>query len=343
MDTFSRICFLTYLSRSGSTLLSGLLDNFNDVCVTTEGELPLELFGVKSYSPIQFNSGKEIEKYLNILENTTKLVTWRIDFDTILKLCKNYSFPITGVKFVKLLLTDYLRAHNPNAKYVIYKASPLMPWHIKEAQSHFPNARYIHLIRDPRAVYNSQKSSINPYTKKRYSDSPILSAIEWKKAIESCGSQTNPNVFIIKYEDLLQETDKTLYRIIDYLGVSNRLKKSGISLFAERIPDVEKELHNMITQTQDKNKIFVWKTSLSEKEKMYIDILLGDLLDIENYERVYSGSDLKWYLEIIFIIEKGYIVFNIFLRRLRRLIAGIFTYPLYSLTKIKLKIFSSRG
>ena len=60
-----KLVFLTHLSRSGSTLLARLLDEYDDICVTTEGEIPLELFGVKSYSPITFYSKDDLELYLN--------------------------------------------------------------------------------------------------------------------------------------------------------------------------------------------------------------------------------------------------------------------------------------
>ena len=79
-----KIAFLTYLSRSGSTLLARLLDEYDDVCVTTEGELPLELFGVKSYSPITFDSQQDLELYLNNILAKTRAASWNIPNDQML-------------------------------------------------------------------------------------------------------------------------------------------------------------------------------------------------------------------------------------------------------------------
>ena len=103
-----QIVFLTHISRSGSTLLSKLLDEYDDICVTTEGEIPLELFGVKSYVPIVFSSQKQLLGYIKIVLIKTRVSSWNIPEKTIRYDSKDLYYQV-GRLFGELGSKDELR------------------------------------------------------------------------------------------------------------------------------------------------------------------------------------------------------------------------------------------
>ena len=335
-----RIAFLTYLSRSGSTLLARLLDEYDDICVTTEGEIPLELFGVKSYSPITFYSKDDLELYLNNILANTRAASWNIPNNQILNLCNEVGFPINGHQLVYILLYAYKEIYSPKARLVIYKACPFMPWHISESMQYFPEALHIHLIRDPRAVYYSQKKSIDPFKGTPFSRSPLKTAMEWKRAIRLISDYPEEKVKIIKYEELVDRPKDLFKKIILFLGVS--LSKDHISeiQFSDRMEKVDKNLHREIDLQPDTKKAFLWKDRLLINEIQIIDHYLNELIASQGYEIQYpreESSNIQ--LFSIYMNEKKEILYAI-LSRIFRFTSRLLFSPKYFLIQLKLKIFN---
>jgi hypothetical protein len=95
-----------------------------------------------------------------------------------------------------------------------------------------PEAHFIHMIRDPRAVLASQKSR----WKRRWLDQvkiplqevlrnwvsfhPYISTRLWKQAANHALSlQQHPRMFILKYEDLVSEPERVVGKLAAFLGV----------------------------------------------------------------------------------------------------------------------------
>jgi hypothetical protein len=335
-----RIAFLTYLSRSGSTILARLLDEYDDICVTTEGEIPLELFGVKSYSPITFYSKDDLELYLNNILGKTRVASWNIPNNQILNLCNEVGFPINGPQLVYFLLYAYKEIYMPKARLVIYKACPFMPWHITESKHHFPEALYIHLIRDPRAVYYSQKKSIDPFKGTPFSRSPLKTAMEWKRAIRLISDYPEEKVKIIKYEELVDRPKDLLKKLILFLGVSPSKDHISEIQFSDRMEKVDKNLHREIDLQPDSKKAFVWKDRLLINEIQIIDHYLNELIASQGYEIHYSREkSSNFQLFSIYMNEKKEILYAIF-SRIFRVTSRLLFRPKYFLIQLKLKMFN---
>ncbi len=335
-----KIAFLTYLSRSGSTLLARLLDEYDDICVTTEGEIPLELFGVKSYSPITFDSKQYLEMYLNNILDKSRFASWNIPNDQILNLCNQVGFPINGPQLVYILLYAYKEIYKPKARMVVYKACPFMPWHISESMQHFPEAKYIHLIRDPRAVYYSQKYSLDPFKGIPFSRSPLKTAMEWKKGVRIITANLEEKVKVVKYEGLVNDPKYFLKRLIIFLNVSPLKNHISKISFMNRMELIDKNLHQEINLKPDANKIIVWKDKLLKNEIQIIDHYLNELLTSQGYKVYYRRQELS-YIQLIslYINEKKEILFRI-LGRISRFTSRLLFRPKYFLIQLKLKMFN---
>lgn len=88
--------------------------------------------------------------------------------------------------------------------------------HVDTVLVHYPRAQFIHLVRDPRDVALSSKSSVfNPYH-------PLLTAELWRRQ-QAMGvvlrSRLSEDVMtVVKYEDLVSRPEETVRRTCAFLG-----------------------------------------------------------------------------------------------------------------------------
>lgn len=132
----------------------------------------------------------------------------------------------------------------------------------------WPNARFIHIIRDPRDV---APSSIqmgwggNVWTAL---DKWIEAEVLW----DEFKTTITPEIYIeVKYEDLIEKSVTTLSKICNFLGVE----------FTEKMFDYTK--YSTYTRP-DPKLINQWRKKLSEHEIQLIESRLGNYLIEKNYE-----------------------------------------------------------
>ena len=329
-----KIGILTHLSRSGSTLLARMLDDYDDICVTTEGEFPLELFGVKSYAPILFQDHNQIQAYLDTVLKQTRVASWKLSDATILESCQSMGYPISGPALVQSILAVYRNMYKPKAKIVIYKACPFMPWHISESMQHFPEVKFLHLLRDPRAVYHSQKNSIDPFTQKPYSNSALKTALDWKKATDL--ALVDAATMEMRFENLVDDPTPIIKSILQFLALENEAKSHNEIPFMGRMEQVDQELHQEINLAPDPKKNLAWQTSLSARELKVIDSLLHKRM-IDNGYTPSVSSPSSFFQVYLFmgILRESFITL---LRRSRRFSKQMLSNPQHLTRKIKLKM-----
>jgi len=171
-----QIVFLTYIQRSGSTFLSKLLNEYKDIGVTIEARFP---DGTKR-GLLEIESPEKIAYALQELYSDEKFRLWNIDKEILRKRLLEIDFPISYDQVLKTIFKLYFKDSNPNV--IIHKASFSLEYtdHIKAI---FNDSKFIFLIRDARAIYNSQKSSFNTKSLKPMSNNPIITAKRYKKTL----------------------------------------------------------------------------------------------------------------------------------------------------------------
>jgi len=331
-----QIGILTHLSRSGSTLLSRILDEYAEICVTTESELPLELFGVKSYTPIVFNTIQDIEKYLDHTLQSTRIASWKLSTSSILDHCQQVPMPISGPQLVEILLTAYRDTYKPDASLVIYKACPFMPWHIPESLEHFPGVKFLHLLRDPRAVFHSQRQSIDPFTRKPYSKSVIKTGLDWQKA--AALEEIDSTIMELRYEDLVSSPDEVTNATLNFLEIAQARKVENNDSFIRRMDNRDQELHKEIVEAPDPNKNTVWQTNLTSQEISLMDAFLMPTLVSKGYDPISPESDNSLRLKLM--IQGGLVHQNLvkILKRTSRVLQHLVKNPQHLFRKARLKV-----
>ncbi len=329
---------LTHISRSGSTLLSRMLDEYEDICITTEAELPLELFGVKSYTPISFPDLSRLEIYIDRVLGRTRFGSWDLSTGSIMEQCRAAGFPISGPRFVNILLNIYCETYKPGARIIFYKANPLMPWHLPQSIKYFPAAPVLHVIRDPRAVYYSQSISINPYTGKPYTTAPMRTAMDWKAAAGVSEMISAEGFIEVRYEDLIHSPERTIGSILKQFGLEDSKKASSSRSFLERMEARDKDLHNNIAQQPDPEKNRAWSNHLSPRDIQIIETFLAREMREKSYELSLEGTGSNLFTQL-------YIILALFreriwnaMRRSRRVLGHFIWDPSYLRHRVLLKV-----
>src|SRR4030042_500836 len=202
--------FLTYVNRSGSTYLANLLDSSSRILACPEGDFLVTFFLENPGGRFRFDD-KARSRLTNIFSSDTKLQCWGDgkSFFPGLELAKN------NLEAFVSILVNYKNQVKPNAEFILFKAERIV-YLVRKIQKvdigH--TIRFISIIRDPRAVFASQKRTCFPETLKIMSDNPVKTTVKYKSYLKIALSLQSDNNILLKYENLITN----YYSIIQYLG-----------------------------------------------------------------------------------------------------------------------------
>ncbi|MDY6861610.1 MAG: sulfotransferase [Thermodesulfobacteriota bacterium] len=293
-----QVVFLTYLNRSGSTYLAKLLDEYSDIGVTPEARLPDGII----YSQFSLKASEDIEKILNKLYSDEKFLAWNIDRSVLEKKISTLEFPVAFNQFLGIILKEYFK--NTNTKIFIYKSGHYIK-HIETIRTLLPDAKFIFILRDIRACYNSQKISMDSRTKKPMETTPFFAAMSFIEVSKILDKYAQAKwMHIVKYEDLIIDENREINKLLSFLETGKR-KSEGINNYFNQISKSQRHLHKNLNLEPLKERIDAWRYELSKAEILILQRIAGDILSKYGYMLVS--------FEKIFIIDRIY-CFNYWLR-----------------------------
>lgn len=161
------------------------------------------------------------------------------------------------------------------------------PTHLKRGQTIFglfPDARFVHLIRDGRGVAASVMSL--PWGP----CDPSSAAAFWARSLAhalafecSCPE----SVLRVHYEDLVTNTEATLRGICDFAQIDfhrDMLEANGF-----RVPPPSRGQHQLIGKAADPSRASAWRNSLNRREVEVFESQCGDLLKGLGYQLEVPG------------------------------------------------------
>lgn len=164
-----------------------------------------------------------------------------------------------------------------------------------------PDAKFIHLIRDPRAVLASQK---NRWRRKSLGGSnvpwgevvrvwanyhPLTIAKLWQRAaVAGEALKGHPNYLQVRFEDVIERPKESLEAICRFLGVE----------LVEAMLDVPMVGSSQRSDRSERgfcrDSVDSWRHTLSSCESQLVETLLNCHLDLYNYGRTNSTCHLGW-------------------------------------------------
>ncbi len=272
--------FIVGCSRTGSQLLMHSLNKHPEISIIDETKfLPFWQKGVakkiKRFEP--FNKGDNLDELVNLIySNTLKENYWHdipVDKEYFSKEVSKSDGTIKS--FVELLMkfkADKEGKSVMGAKFLthFYYVPKLFEW--------FPNAKVIHLLRDPGAVYMSQ---LNKKNKPNYlfekgdpfHDFGILlyTLIQWTwsaKLHKFYAKEYNPKKYTsVKFEDLVSNPDDELKRISEFIGVGFSDNLLNVRVFDSSFKKYKESGFR-------EESAYRWKKHIKSSHKLLIDLLL---------------------------------------------------------------------
>lgn len=271
--------FIFGAPRSGTTLLRLLLTNHPKVHIPAESPFLMLLIRRYLFRPyFKKISDKRILEDLSNLGGRSIIQRWGVDADAIADL-KNV---ISGKTFADSIEEIYKLSIDENSDEITYWGDKNNSYQLYAGVllKLFPDAKFIHIVRDPRAIYNSFKKlslkGLDNEFAPKIPKSAESFALDWygrMKAMERFKDNC-PNLLELRYEDLVMNLDSTLEIICTFLDlpVSDRMasfyrNKEGIVLEPKGFYKWKDETENPVHEKS----ISEWKYSLSEQESYAIE------------------------------------------------------------------------
>ena len=206
--------FLIGMGRSGTTLLTNMLNCNKSIVSTPENEFLLRF--KSTFIHKDFNDEAVVDEFIQSFEsNYNKVLSfWKptvelksaIQNDPI----KNYA------SICKQVYLHYPFISSKKGISHIVDKNPVYSLYVKELKAVYPKAKFIVIYRDYRD---------NVLSRKKYSDkksSIYQLGISWNyfyQKIDSAFQQSDSNKISLRYEDLVENPSKELRKICAFLGV----------------------------------------------------------------------------------------------------------------------------
>lgn len=262
--------FLLGTGRNGSTLLSCMLNNHADVFVPSE-----HYAFPKTLALWNISSLLGWERYVDsVIENfKTKNIAWQIDWNKASVELKKITEGNRNINYlIHYLYSEEAACHEMEFKLWGDK-TPLNTDCLPLITPVFPHAKFVFLVRDPRAVINSYIHF--PKHLKRL-DFWIW---KWKKRqriYQEYAAQLPDQFHLLRYEDLIIDPESTLQSLCVFLNIeyddnmtedySKHMKIFGV---------VDSHNHTHLDKAMSPHHIDKWKDRLSKESIASIESQLS--------------------------------------------------------------------
>jgi len=283
------IVFLTHMARSGSTLVARELDRFREVAVGIEETVP---DGMVRGEEVVLHNFRDLEDYMNRAWQDPKLRDWGIQREELKKsLADKHTFPIRFPEILGEMLLLYF-AHDP-AVHLVHKKGPYYLY-VDRLRQWFPKARFIHVDRDPRGIYNSQKRARRSDTGEVMAEPLTTFAFQYLAAEAAIRKhQKAPYFHLVVYEQFLKDPQREVARIIDFLGADSRAvsrddnrEEQRYGAYVGKIPGAQHHLHEHLKGDVLPGRATSWKEELGAEELYFLQKALPITLRSKGYEQV---------------------------------------------------------
>lgn len=156
-------------------------------------------------------------------------------------------------------------------------------YHMDSAHKWFPDARFIHIIRDGRDVALSHETY--PYGV----SNTLECAFKWDRTVAcnlKMGAMLNPHQYmVLRYEDLIRDCENTLKRLCKFLKVAySPAMMDYYTMVENKIPNDKRYLWPSLNQEPVAANAYRWKSEMPMVKRIVFESNAGTLLKHLGYE-----------------------------------------------------------
>ena len=282
--------FVVGAPRSGTTVFANLLNVHSRILISNESATVLQLGEMIRQSQIGVSEGLIFGKTHNEL--------WADELQSSMRALTEHFYARVANAEGKIV------SHDPESVAYFGDKHPHLKDCIGALETAFPDARYIHVIRDPR----DSALSIASMSDSSFHDA-ILNWKEFDTRYNELLQDVDPNlVFQVRYEELVEDYAGCITGVLDWLGldmeseINDHIKKYA-DVDAHTIFNTLRKLNpsgslmkkdgSSTSKKRDyKESVGRWKKELDNDQLAIADELIGDALERYGYEfSIDNGSN----------------------------------------------------
>ncbi len=297
-----RPVFMFGMERSGTTLMSIMMGAHPDIAV------PLATTGMwfdfHSQFADKYHCGMQAADLDRLVDNVMeheRVQIWRTKLDRA-RIRANVK-PGDFGSLVASVHMEYARVHGKSC-WANNDIATLDNMHV--ANRWFHDARFLHIVRDGRDVALSNQTM--PYGPGNIAEC----ADAWSRRLElnlRMGDILGPDRYLaFHYESLILETEATLCRICDFLGVAYSPQMLAYEQSVDaRVPEEKLWLWPALKSSPQASKVGRWQKEMSENQRIVFEWSAGPMLQQLGYE-TYKQPPRRfgaYLLELMYFLGRG--------------------------------------
>ena len=274
--------FIVGSGRSGTTLLRALLSEHSDVFIPPENQMHRNMAkAFDSYRALPWRV--RVAAVLEEFSKNEEFNEWQVDLSSIItktELLKKEDPSLAGL--VNLIYMEYASIHAPGKNRWGDK-TPDNAFNLDLIEKIFPDAQYIHMLRDGRdCVASFFKSNF-------YNGDIVRAAYKWRDSVRFCRKfekkiQDKKRFLELRYEDLVSSPEKKIIDVCNYLNIDITEKMLRYDGASKNIKDVfDKERHQNVRRGIFKDSIGHWKHDIPKSDLKKVLKIIEDELRFFSY------------------------------------------------------------
>jgi hypothetical protein len=272
-----RHIFIGGCDRSGTTMLGAMLASGDGYIATPESNFKNRLLE----SPLNIFGPMDSRAVIQSISNHWRFRIWGLQLSSeFIELNETSSFADILDNLVQL----YASAHGTNGATAWIDHSPDNIAYIGQLRTLYPDAKFIHLARDGRAV----ASSVMPLN---WGPNTITTAAKWWKQRVGKGlaaeKEFPADVLRVKYEDVVLQPEAALRRICNFCGLEYSPAMVAGKGFV--LPGYL-TAHGLVGKPPQTDRVMGWKVALSDRQVQLFESIAGDMLIDLGYEKSVAES-----------------------------------------------------
>lgn len=203
--------FIVGLPRSGTTLLQGLLSSSPEAYSLPETHFFSVILPELAKRPDDLLAPSDVESLLDLVRRLMELELPHARLEA-----KAEAQELTGKDVFECILEHY-RPPEGGAGLRVIEKTPGHVEYLDQIAEHYPAARFVHVVRDPRNAISSVLQA--PFNATRWL---TWHAIRWSmtlRLVEAFAAREGDKIASVRYEDLVTDTVGVLRRVCEFVGL----------------------------------------------------------------------------------------------------------------------------
>lgn len=296
-----QIAFIVGMGRSGTTLLTNMLNSNPEIIASPENEFVIHSYG--TFHKKNFNDSKVVDSFFAMFNQNfnSAISIWKpgVELKHDIAELKDKNFG----NVCKLAYLNYplSQKDKKNVSWVVDK-NPSYSFHIDTLHAIFPNAKFIVIVRDYRD---------NVISRKKYSDENVplhKLAAHWNyyyERIFKSLKKNNLSYHLIKYEDLASNPTDSLKSLCSYINVpyseqmlnfqnlSKELKKHALENVSKEKNAKIQRMHSNLEKKVNTERVNAFVNELKSPQIAFLDYACEKMAIKFGYQKHDSNSSVS--------------------------------------------------